>query len=490
MSALKSLILVHCEQFLRADTVRALEGSNEKRSVEIDDAFWRIWSFCRIFGCGKGREEDIEAQIDWLSGGQLADSVRKGSISGADVASNILQDPPPGFGQGNGDGLNANQLHDMMEIWTCLGVLLQFFHGKCAEARRFGVFDSCDVPAGDTAQEETMLEGWIQYLLSLGLSSVLSLVSLKRTVPVEKIFARARSFGWTRWRKPTKFESSMGRWFLTEAISRLHDFRPLTDDSSSKASTHGPQTPHSLAGTPRRPGSQASLGSANEDAESTRQRQAGFAAELRKRRQESSDQGIENGLQPPCEERPISSFHEVIEKLDGQDESAVLLPATTYTPPPPPAPPVPEDLPDDLPDELIFTMPIPLPPETVRVPSSSTVRPPMPWSQNPLVEEKISQGRHPCSPASPHASRQIPELFLDPVDRAMNKMVRELGFKEEDAKWALKCTDTGESIDLEAAVNFLLRQVAHGEAEFPVEKEETISVSETELLYRPTWRWA
>lgn len=37
-------------------------------------------------------------------------------------------------------------------------------------------------------------------------------------------------------------------------------------------------------------------------------------------------------------------------------------------------------------------------------------------------------------------------------------MVHELGFKEEDVKWALKITDTGEGIDANAAVALLTRE--------------------------------
>jgi hypothetical protein len=37
-------------------------------------------------------------------------------------------------------------------------------------------------------------------------------------------------------------------------------------------------------------------------------------------------------------------------------------------------------------------------------------------------------------------------------------MVRELGFAEEDAKWALKITDTGEGINPNAAVSLLIQE--------------------------------
>jgi hypothetical protein len=160
MIALKSRILYQCNSFLRPDTVRALRGEDEGRSAELDDAFWRVWTFCRIFGCGKSREEDIAAQADWLSGGRLAACDSRGSSMALNLelgASSLLVAPPAGFSKGNGDGLNSKQLCDMMEIWTCLGVLLQVFHGKCEEGRKYGVFDNSTIEAGDIANEAAFL---------------------------------------------------------------------------------------------------------------------------------------------------------------------------------------------------------------------------------------------------------------------------------------------------------------------------------------------
>lgn len=70
---------------------------------------------------------------------------------------NVLLEPPAGFGRGNEGGLSPKQLYDMTEIWTCLGVLLQPLHGKCAEARQAGIYKGHDVSVGDTAKEERVL---------------------------------------------------------------------------------------------------------------------------------------------------------------------------------------------------------------------------------------------------------------------------------------------------------------------------------------------
>ena len=161
MIALKSMILIHCESFLRADTITALAGGETERASQIDDAFWRVWTFCQLFGCESNREEDIVGQMDWLSGGTLAKHQRRTANTmefGADVNRNsVLYSSPPTFGRGNVGGLSAEDLYDMTEIWTCLGVLVRGFQGKRQEAREYGIFDNADITAGDVEQEDSVL---------------------------------------------------------------------------------------------------------------------------------------------------------------------------------------------------------------------------------------------------------------------------------------------------------------------------------------------
>lgn len=161
MIALKSMILVHCQTFLRADTITALAGGETVRSSEIDDAFWRVWTFCRLFGFGTNREDDIVGQMDWLKGGPLAKQQKRNTSTvdmGVDVDMNsVTVNPSPGFAQGNSGGLSAEDLYDMMEIWTCLGVLVRGFQGKRKEAREYGIFDKADITAGNVEQEDALL---------------------------------------------------------------------------------------------------------------------------------------------------------------------------------------------------------------------------------------------------------------------------------------------------------------------------------------------
>ena len=161
---LKSLILAHCGSFLRRDTILGLAGIDSFHAQEIDDAFWRVWTFCRLFGCGKNRENDLDGQIDWLSGGPVAQIRQKEAFdfsASSDTCSyginTVLLEPPAGFGGGNGNGLSPKQLYDVTEIWTCVCVLLQQLHGECAVARQVGIYEHHHVPVGDTVKEESML---------------------------------------------------------------------------------------------------------------------------------------------------------------------------------------------------------------------------------------------------------------------------------------------------------------------------------------------
>lgn len=317
---LKSLILTRCSSFIRPETIRGLAGTDEKRAAEIDEALWRIWTFCRIFGCGKNREANLDGQTDWLNGGPLAAKQK----SGATVLitepffsmNNVLFDPPPGFGKGNGSGLTPSQLYDMTEIWNCFGALLQPVLGECAEARAVGIFDVLDVEEGDTDKESVLLEEWMYYVLSLGPSALISMISMCPTDTPKSMFAKAQKMGLTQW-EPLEFGASRSS-FLRDAVSRVYQsrFTNLSTESGRSSATG------------RRTGN-TSL-DLNESAR-------------------SSQETLSQQQQPPLE----------------------------------------------------------------------------------------------------------PE-FIDPVDKAMHRLVHELGFSEQDAKWALKITDMGDTINPTAAERLLI----------------------------------
>ena len=159
MVELKAMILESCKSFLRPETYSALAGETQ-RSPMIDEAFWRVWSFCRIFGCGNNREDDIVGQMDWLKGGVLArqsPDTRTLALTDELARNSVLFNPPAGFAKGNGKGLTPEELYDIYEIWTCLGVLVRGYQGKRQEAREYGVYDGCDVAKGDVVRENQIL---------------------------------------------------------------------------------------------------------------------------------------------------------------------------------------------------------------------------------------------------------------------------------------------------------------------------------------------
>lgn len=159
---IKSLITERCQSFVRPEIATALISDEPEDTARIDDALWRIWTFCKIFGSGKGREEDVVAQQDWLKGGLLVhQQACSFSIMSTDYMNDTLISAPECFAKGNEGGLTAEQLFDMMELWNCLGVLLQGFEGRTAQAREYGIYENTEIRGGDIDGEEAMLGTFI-----------------------------------------------------------------------------------------------------------------------------------------------------------------------------------------------------------------------------------------------------------------------------------------------------------------------------------------
>ncbi|PYI29041.1 hypothetical protein BP00DRAFT_349683 [Aspergillus indologenus CBS 114.80] len=391
VAQLKSIILARCSSFLRPDTIRGLSGLDDVCATEVDEAFWRVWTFCRLFGCGKHREGDIAGQMAWLEGGvNVTDqrvSVAQSITDHFDMGS-VLFEPPTGFGHGNTGGLSQRQLHSMTEIWTCLGVLLQPMHGKARMAREVGVFEGHNVKENATAKEEAVLEEWTHYILTLGLSAVLTLGSIttdENTVLAN--FRKAQSMGLTNWLASDTVATRSS--FLRDAVSKAYKPRGGTrSESSSRASSPFDNSP--LSDNPV---------TSDPSLEMQRRRQAAYSVQLKFQKQQSM-----NLPKPPplVEERPISHYEMIISRLEGQSRGPAL--------------------------------------------TESLVSPPRTSPTVPALNQRST------APVFRHPQVQ------DPTDKAMDLLVRELGFKEEDAKWALKITDSGEGINASAAVSLLKRE--------------------------------
>ncbi|KAL4753545.1 hypothetical protein BDW72DRAFT_168711 [Aspergillus terricola var. indicus] len=412
---LKGLILARCTTFLRPETVRGLSGMDDDRAEEIDNAFWRLWTFCRIFGCGKGREGDVVGQLDWLNGGVMAASQHASvtmSISEPFGMNNVLLEPPEGFGRGNLGGLSHSQLYDMMEIWTCLGVLLQPIHGKCEAARNVGVF-SGHVADKDPVKEEETLEEWTSYILTLGPSAVLALGSIAIVDNADEIFQRAKSLGLTKWEAADASRSI----FFREAVSRAYKHRQRSPQKmSSLRQTDSNNSRHS--------GCSNTSPTSSVICKLHRRRQAAYAEQLRNRRAQNADLSY-------VEERPISSYAEIMNRLAGAPtHSLYRQQAEAHVPP------------------------LPTPASTIATPSPPPAAVQSP-QEDPINTRNIQIPYTNACPLRPPV--QAPQI-RDPADQAIEMMVCELGFAEEDAKWALKITDTGEGINPNAAVSLLLQE--------------------------------
>ncbi|KAF7597340.1 hypothetical protein BBP40_006280 [Aspergillus hancockii] len=382
LAQLKSLILMRCETFLRPETIRGLAGKDDTRAAEIDDAFWRIWTFCRIFGCGKSREGDVIGQVDWLDGGSMAVGNHK-SGAAASVTEPFAED--------------------------------------------------------DTTRAEAVLEEWTYYVITLGPSAVLNLASIGPG-GCAATFRRAQSIGLTRWEFSESGASRSS--FFKEAVSKA--YKPQCDSPVPELSASSSQSSRSSSSRDAiSPASKVpSKVKAQEDCH--RRRQAVYAEQLRNQRRQSL---FNPGFHSFEDERPISKYSLIMSRLDG-----------------------------------------------------------LPYEHRPLPSPTMiaSYGARCASPAAHYAPKPRPPLPMyhhpqvqDPVDQAIDLMVRELGFKEEDVKWALKITDSGEGINANAAVSLLLRERQKFERQntvstLPSYRSNSLlsSVIRSPESLNSVWRWA
>ncbi|KAB8228863.1 uncharacterized protein BDW43DRAFT_303562 [Aspergillus alliaceus] len=158
---IKFLILDHCQTIVRLDTIAVLHDPYSGLDSAVDAAIWRVWTFCLLFGCQKGRDADLP-------------SIRCTSPD-ANYASSVLFILPAGF------------ICNIVEIWTAVAALLGFLQDGTGRARSIGIFDKAHVAVGDIQQKCLML-------------------TLAPTGPYsdpDTAFQRASTYGWTDWIPPT-----------------------------------------------------------------------------------------------------------------------------------------------------------------------------------------------------------------------------------------------------------------------------------------------
>jgi hypothetical protein len=284
MAGIKSIILTRCQSILRPETTRLLMlEHNPCETNKVDDALYRIWTFCHLFGCEKAREDDVTGQVDWLRGGIEAQRTSPSATFSSTRPFSELN-PIVGsqyYGQGNPNGLSAEQLFDIDELWNCLRAISQSVVGRTDQARQFGVFDNTDIRGGDIDGEEVMLEEWHSYLLTLGLAVIIEISDAPTSILA---FTVARRHKWTTWFAPAKGTSR--NQFLRDAVSRLYEERVIQ------------------AYSPR-----VSVSVTQNMKELRRQRGEELANELRQRRKNLKSQ------LPYGPERPMSRAYTIIDRL-------------------------------------------------------------------------------------------------------------------------------------------------------------------------------
>ena len=417
LTALRSLIIVKCDVLLSPEMLAGLVGADENKSAQIDNALWRIWTFCQRFGRNTGCVDDIKAQCDWLDGGKS----RRARSQDRSQASF--------FGIGNGCGLSRRELCDMAELWTCLSTLLEHLRCDVVGARRAGVFKTCPIDA--LHDEDHYLQEWIFYIMTLGPAVVLELSAVD--------FDQAAHLEFVSW-KPLCADSSRSQ-FLRQAIRVVYKNRLLAEAEIRATG----------ATVPRR-------------------------ASKRVRRSANIDETVARHECPSSREScssPPPGSSAVDDRL--WKTRRQTLPATPLT-----------DKSDSMTALHGITVPAPLRPiHTTPAQVHSQHKPTSPISPttptlvqslalHPNASTKVGSSLFPAedssassspttSPYSPtraydHFARLRGSRVIDPVDRAMATLVDEMGFSVADAKRGLAQSEDGFGVNVEFAVNVLLRE--------------------------------
>ncbi|KIW97065.1 uncharacterized protein Z519_02457 [Cladophialophora bantiana CBS 173.52] len=436
LDALKAFIVAHCSSSCKQSTLVGLLGQDDTRKSQIDDALWRIWTFCTLFGDSVGQSGPAQTEIDWLNGSRAANNKQLGA----------------GFAIGNGKGLMTHELEDMNEMWQCLQILVSGFRGREHEAKRYGVFDNWHLR--ETTSESQHLAEWTSYLLALGPQTVLSLCSCS--------FEQAKMLGLTNWPVPPAGQSRTS--FLTTAIAQVYQERVLEDATRKAARMSMRQMPGQYS-VPRAPTHHptrsldehlAFLPSTRATIQSQSLR---IDTSSQKRRPVSTNAlaGVRMEIRPDCD--PANTRQETrpdCDPISGTNLPSHLLPTSPTADP-----------------TVYYSLSMT---STASTKVGATLFPMDYASPTPRVPFR--------APEPPAASASA---VVDPVDKAMNLLVRELGFAETRARKALAMCDSGSGIDLQKAIELLTvdSKDAHQESPLPVELPTTASLVSANRAMKP-----
>lgn len=150
---IKKLIRTHGTSTIRPELEAALYSENPEKSKRVNDALWRIESFCKIFGARKDADEwdksfkrDVELQTAWLEG--KINSTRLIPLTNDEDPKESLERIPECFARGN-DEMTSEQLLDMIELFKSLHLVLQHYTMPTADsssqARVYGIFNRFEI---------------------------------------------------------------------------------------------------------------------------------------------------------------------------------------------------------------------------------------------------------------------------------------------------------------------------------------------------------
>ncbi|OAP57068.1 hypothetical protein AYL99_09181 [Fonsecaea erecta] len=436
LDALKAFIVAHCSSSCKQSTLVGLLGQDDNRKSQVDDALWRIWTFCTLFGNTVGQSTPVQTEIDWLNGSRAATNKQLGA----------------GFAIGNGKGLTTHELEDINEMWQCLQILMSGFHGREQEAKRYGVFDNWHLR--DTTSESQHLMEWTSYLLALGPQTVLSLSSCS--------FEQAKMLGLTNWPVPQAGQSRSS--FLTTAIAQVYQDRVLEDVTRRAARMsmrHMPGQNSIPRGPVHRPTRSLDEQMINvPTARATIQSQSlRIDTSSMKRRPISTNAlaGVRLEIRPDCD--PANACQEIRPDCDP-------LSRTNRA------------------SQLLATSPTVDPTVYYSLSMTSTASTKLGATLFPM-DYASPAPRVPFRAPEPHAASA--SGIVDPVDKAMDILVRERGFAETRARKALAMCESGSGIDLQKAIELLTvdSKDAQKGNRLPVELPTPASVASSNKLKKP-----
>jgi hypothetical protein len=432
ITRLRTTLLIQCDTLLKQETISGLIRADKDASKNIDQTFWRISTFCEVFGHKSSRRDSTQAQVEWLR---------------SDRASQTQASKLPGAKKTQ--PLSSAELLDLNEIWTCLASLLQGFHHQTSEAREVGLFERCNIDSDHT--EEFFIQQWTAHVMTFGLSAIMELSSCS--------FEDARSSGWTRW-SPAEKEST----FLIEAVSSVYQHR-LIEEAEIQAAKF--TLPRKASGRTRSP----------------RKRHTAHGDALRIQTQGLPRKAVgspaRKSLIPMPHQTSSShpSHHDSCSQVvgDPHSASAAVAPQQAARKRSAASPAItasmfqvlslqpgastqigPTLFPSMPSSPRSFSNPTPLRPDT---PLSSIQSTPIALTRPERVPSRVPSSavflEQPTQPP-PAPPKEVVSPIVDPMAKAMNLLVNDMGFPSDAVKDALASCDTGRSLDLDTVIAMLV----------------------------------